>query len=321
MSDYLTYNQESVSSLKYELEDLLNFVKSSCSIFSSIPKHQLEVASNHGVFQARKLLSTLNETRRRLNNHVLVNDNLIHNSLSITQCFEFLEDKISSLLNAFSPLKNFVNFITFSGIDQIDKTNQILDEVNNKVSCLVQEFDGVVALILANIVLWGDLVSNNANLSENVIRSDIIATKHREIKGFYEMNVWQLIKQNPDIKRKGVMLGFNGEYWNPEKQMQCTLYAAMRRTMIGKPLPQNGPWGNAGSWAISARRAGLNVDRIPNVGDVFVQGEGYYGHVGIVEKVNPDGSILISEANYGYNGAFHTRTITKAKYSGWQFIS
>ena len=58
-----------------------------------------------------------------------------------------------------------------------------------------------------------------------------------------------------------------------------------------------GYWGNANNWASSARNAGLVVDRRPEVGAVFQTSAGYYGHVGIVERVNNDGSFYVSEMN------------------------
>ena len=40
------------------------------------------------------------------------------------------------------------------------------------------------------------------------------------------------------------------------------------------------------------------VDHRPEVGAVFQTPAGYYGHVGIVERVNNDGSFYVSEMNW-----------------------
>jgi len=90
----------------------------------------------------------------------------------------------------------------------------------------------------------------------------------------------------------------------------CTWYAYNRRMQLGMPIPSN--LGNANTWASRARAAGYLVDRTPAVGAVFQTSAGYAGHVGIVERVNPDGSIFVSEMNnqaYGGWGIVSTRTI------------
>lgn len=81
----------------------------------------------------------------------------------------------------------------------------------------------------------------------------------------------------------------------------CTSYAFERRMQLGRPIGSF--WGNAETWARSARAAGFDVNNTPRVGAIAqwnaYQGGSYYaGHVGIVESVNSDGSITISEMNY-----------------------
>ena len=75
----------------------------------------------------------------------------------------------------------------------------------------------------------------------------------------------------------------------------CTYYAFDRRQQLGRSVGSY--WGNANNWASSARNAGLVVDHRPEVGAVFQTSAGYYGHVGIVERVNNDGSFYVSEMN------------------------
>ncbi len=93
----------------------------------------------------------------------------------------------------------------------------------------------------------------------------------------------------------------------------CTWYAYNRRVQIGPPIPSN--LGNANTWDDRAAAAGYLVNRTPAAGAVFQTDSGYAGHVGVVERVNPDGSILVSEMNYhggpgtGW-GKISTRTIT-----------
>lgn len=84
----------------------------------------------------------------------------------------------------------------------------------------------------------------------------------------------------------------------------CTWFAWERRYEMGRPLP-SGALGNAAQWNTSLGAMGYRVDSVPQVGAIFQNGGGY-GHVGIVEMVQGDGSIIVSEMNNysggGYNG-------------------
>lgn len=89
---------------------------------------------------------------------------------------------------------------------------------------------------------------------------------------------------------------------------QCTLWAYLRRSQLG--LPVGSYMGNGAEWANTARRLGYLVNRIPHVGAVMVFARGQrvgnwnadwqYGHVAVVERVNADGSVLISEGGTGF---------------------
>lgn len=89
----------------------------------------------------------------------------------------------------------------------------------------------------------------------------------------------------------------------------CTWYAYNRRAQLGRPI--GSLWGNATTWAANARAAGFSVNNVPEVGAVFQTSGGWggYGHVGVVESINPDGSITISEMNYAGWNVVNTRTI------------
>lgn len=96
----------------------------------------------------------------------------------------------------------------------------------------------------------------------------------------------------------------------------CTWYAYNRRVELG--LPVSGGWGNANTWDYGAARQGYTVDYTPSVGAIFQTKGGYYGHVGVVEEVYSDGSILVSEMNYKGWNVKSTRVITNL--SGYKFI-
>lgn len=90
---------------------------------------------------------------------------------------------------------------------------------------------------------------------------------------------------------------------------QCTYYAFDRRAELGKPI--GSLWGNASNWAYSANQAGFNVNHTPEVGAVFQSGPGQngagaYGHVGVVESINSNGSVTVSEMNW--NGGVNVKS-------------
>ena len=77
---------------------------------------------------------------------------------------------------------------------------------------------------------------------------------------------------------------------------QCVNWASYKRP----DLVARGVTGNANYWDDSARAVGVLVDRSPSAGAIFQTDSGWVGHVGYVEAVNPDGSIEVTEMNYGY---------------------
>lgn len=95
------------------------------------------------------------------------------------------------------------------------------------------------------------------------------------------------------VRQNITVVGARYDLGGPYAAGQCTQWAWYNRQDLPKFL------GNAYSWSTNARAAGFLVDHIPGAGAVFQSYEGPYGHVGYVEAVNPDGSIVITEMNYG----------------------
>jgi len=88
---------------------------------------------------------------------------------------------------------------------------------------------------------------------------------------------------------------------------QCTYYAFDRRQQLGKSV--GNLWGNANNWASAARQNGYQVNHTPEVGAIFQSSAGSYGHVGVVERKNADGSIVVSEMNWQGVGKKSYRTV------------
>ncbi|HVI69092.1 MAG TPA: LysM peptidoglycan-binding domain-containing protein [Magnetospirillaceae bacterium] len=100
----------------------------------------------------------------------------------------------------------------------------------------------------------------------------------------------------------------------------CTAYAYDRRAQLGRPI--GGNWGNAATWASYARADGFEVNKTPRAGAVFQQGGGWsgLGHVGVVERVNDDGSINVSEMNYAGWNVISSRTIPASQVGAYNYI-
>ncbi len=102
----------------------------------------------------------------------------------------------------------------------------------------------------------------------------------------------------------------------------CTWYAWQWRhdNMPGNyNLPSN--LGNANTWANAARAAGFAVNRTPAYGAVFQTAAGWAGHVGVVTRVNGDGSVVISDMNgiAGW-GRVGTKTISAGEAAQYTYI-
>ncbi len=106
----------------------------------------------------------------------------------------------------------------------------------------------------------------------------------------------------------GLGTGFGGNTWYISSGTRdnglyahgnCTLYVYNRRKALGLPVGDH--WGNASSWAYYARQEGYTVNNTPTIGAIMQNGGGA-GHVSIVESINEDGSITISEMNAYVSG-------------------
>lgn len=105
----------------------------------------------------------------------------------------------------------------------------------------------------------------------------------------------------------------------------CTYWVFDRRMQLGRPVGSF--WGNATTWSYYAKSAGYRVDSTPEVGAVYQMNAyidsytGVYGHVGVVESVNSDGSIYVSDMNYAGNFNRVTyRTIPAGTASQYTYI-
>ena len=92
----------------------------------------------------------------------------------------------------------------------------------------------------------------------------------------------------------------------------CTWYVASRRAV---------PWtGDAWQWFGQAQAYGYATGSTPKPGAIMVTWESGWGHVALVESVNPDGSWLVSEMNFVGFGVVSQRTLRPGRVSLIGFI-
>lgn len=105
---------------------------------------------------------------------------------------------------------------------------------------------------------------------------------------------------------------------------QCTWYVYHRMKQFDLTIA--GDMGDAKDWTRSALEKGYSVSNEPSehTAAVFEPGESgadpYYGHVAFVEKVNDDGSIVVSESNVKGLGVISYRTIDKEAAQSLDYI-
>lgn len=105
----------------------------------------------------------------------------------------------------------------------------------------------------------------------------------------------------------------------------CAWYVFEQRSQRG--LGVGNTWGNATNWAAGAQASGYSVSNSPSVGAImqapaYTNGAYGLGHVAIVESVNGDGSVTVSEMQFGGGlGQVSTRTISASQASSHNFIN
>ncbi len=108
--------------------------------------------------------------------------------------------------------------------------------------------------------------------------------------------------------------GFNGY-----DKGYCTWHASSRRAAVGKPIPAN--LGNASTWKVRAQLAGIPTGNVPKKHAViWTPPRDYYGHVGFVEEVYPDGSVLVSEMNVRGWNVLTEKVLSPAQAAGFFYI-
>ncbi len=98
---------------------------------------------------------------------------------------------------------------------------------------------------------------------------------------------------------------------------ECVSYAAWAMAVKYHHYVPYG-LGNANQWPSGAAAYGIPEGSTPKVGSVAIWFVGAFGHAMVVDYVYPDGSILVSQYNYSFNGTYSTMVVGPG--SGFTFI-
>jgi surface antigen len=106
----------------------------------------------------------------------------------------------------------------------------------------------------------------------------------------------------------------------------CTWYANGRLRELGYNSGQlSRLTGNAADWSWQARNAGIQTGTTPRVGAVAQHGRNYYGHVAVVERINNDGTITISQSSWATSGPsnylYKTENVNPGFFSTYIYVS
>lgn len=181
-------------------------------------------------------------------------------------------DTVSSIAAKF---KISVNSLKWSN-------NLISNTVIPNQTLVIPPLNGIVYTVKA-----GDTPASLAK-TYSASAKQIIAYNDAELTGLKPGE--QIIIPNGVEPTPVYSYGFNGYDFG-----WCTWYVASKIA-----VPSN--WGNASSWAYYAAQDGWQVSSTPVVGAIAQTPYAYYGegHVAIVQAVNPNGTIWVSEMNsYG----------------------
>ncbi|TDM12724.1 CHAP domain-containing protein [Macrococcus lamae] len=88
---------------------------------------------------------------------------------------------------------------------------------------------------------------------------------------------------------------------------QCTYYVFEQVKKQGNKIERS--WWDAKYWADRAKEDGYTVNHTPKPGSIMQSSRGSLGHVSFIEKINSDGSFVVSEMNYSKPYEVTERTI------------
>ena len=200
-----------------------------------------------------------------------------------------------------------------SGIVYTVKSGDTIESIVDKYGSSEAEIIALNDLEVSGITEGTRIVIKNGSLPETERPEYVAPTPRRTTT--VRTNSYSYTYLGSSSERQNIeVVGYFYNLGGPYGRGQCTQWAWYKR----QDLPSN--LGNANAWARNAAAAGFVVNRTPSAGAVFQTSAGWYGHVGYVEAVNADGSIVVSEMNYGVNYRVIRSTIPASYVGNFNYI-
>lgn len=195
-----------------------------------------------------------------------------------------------------------------SGIVYTVKSGDTVESIAEKYGSSISEIIALNDLEISGISEGMRIVVKGGSLPEKE-RPEYVAPVQQPATTYtYTYLGSSSVRQNIEVV--GYFYDLGGPYYTPG---QCTQWAWYKRQDL--PL-----LGNANAWARNAAAAGYLVNNTPSAGSVIQTTAGWYGHVGYVEAVNPDGSIVVTEMNYGVPYRVIRSTIPASAVGNFNYI-
>lgn len=176
-----------------------------------------------------------------------------------------------------------------SGIVYTVKAGDTVESIASKYGSNTAEIIAMNDLEVSGVAEGQRIIIRDGSLPETE-RPEYVAPRPAYAATTYTYTYLGSTSERQNIEVIGYFYGLGGPYGAG----QCTQWAWYKR---GGSVPSS--WGNANSWAYNAAAQGYLVNHTPAAGAIFQTSSGWSGHVGYVEAVNSDGSIVVSEMNYG----------------------
>lgn len=206
------------------------------------------------------------------------------------------------------------------------------DSDSTLIQRLVRQSD--VESTAVDILKYWERAGTKDDIIEQTMRKQLANVWYQRIKnggletgvGGQSAEVPEVYKDliNPPPDERALRLGYPG---NGYVAGQCTWYIYNRFAQLGYQCYTY--LGNGGNWKDTAISNGQKTDTTPHKYWAIcfppnsMAGIGDYGHVGFIEAVFSDGSVLISEMNYGGEYNMNWRVINQStiQTAGLVFIS
>lgn len=219
-----------------------------------------------------------------------------------------------------TPFFNLINLDPFRGVQEVKLPAEIAKPPERKpdpkpvepIRYQVKSGDNLTKIAEAHSTSWLRLWYKNTELTNpDLIYVDqvlLIPAENEQlaVRAVPEPAIGQLVASSRKNGTGGALTG--SVAGNTYGYGYCTWYVKNRRP----DLPNN--LGNANTWYARAAGQGYSVGTAPRAGAVGTTTAGDLGHVVYVERVNGDGTIVISEMNYQAWNVTSSRTASASDF-------